>query len=73
MLYSMSTIDRQLGQAGKGVAKEDLNFERLRILMSYDDWEDLVPLDLAEAWVPVLKRFEPLWDWLRTNQSIKTP
>jgi hypothetical protein len=69
----MSDNERQPGQAGEGVSKEDLSFERLRILMSYDDGQDPIPLDLAEAWVPVLKLLEPLWDWLRTNQSIKTP
>jgi hypothetical protein len=46
----MSDNERQPGQAGEGVSKEDLSFERLRILMSYDHRDEVVPKDLAVAW-----------------------
>jgi hypothetical protein len=46
----MSINDRQPGQAGEGVTKEELKYERLRALMSIDEREAIDSKAIAEAW-----------------------
>jgi hypothetical protein len=50
MLYSMSDNERQPGQAGEGITKEELKYERLRALMSIDEREAIDSKAIAEAW-----------------------